>query len=898
MFTGGLVVPGQGTWDTNTHGTHVAGEAAGTAEGSTDAEKGAYPGVAPEASIIAGRIAIDVTALTDDMLAAAEWAVIDQKADVVNLSFGIDVRYGVLTDQYDPQSAGFEALAINPSWGYPSIMTSAGNAGDRFSTIGVPSAALHLNTIAATVKDWDAGLGAGETTESGGDAARGVKDALGLIHPSVAQFSSRGPTQDLYFAPDLSAPGGSIVAAYSNQNTDGSRNGYASFSGTSMASPHAAGAAALLVDAYRQRFGTKGPFGNRPPFWVIAAALGNTAGTTAARPAFGAASPGKRVSYAGVGPDALFQLFGSDASRENRQKAAIPVGSLVEGAGRVNIPAAWSALTEGVLIHTIASVAGAPTFYDLQASIQGNTVKPRESLTRTLHLRPATGHLYELTLAAASGVPSVNAKAIPPSWWTLPATTFVSGASGSDVDARITVPAETTPGPYTGYLLARVRDTVTGEMWRLRLPAMVVVEVTDAFADEGEGKRSDVNGFGYAITDTTFVTNIFISDSVNNDWTTYAVDIPAGLERLDLAVRGTSGNADEWDLFVYDERGLVLADTFQAPPENDPTLSVSGLEKGASAWSSASPSRRPRAWTRPTRAAFPSCCPSISSARRAPSLRLPARRRPARLLAPHREAMRATCPRPASPVCPCRCSGSRRSPPPRCSAPDGAAEAPRPHRLPFLSSAGAGGRVIEEIVVRVGPVFAAAGYWIIAGAVMLERSIFVGLIIPGDIVLALGGIYAARDELALPWVIVVAVLAALAGESTGYWLGRRYGRRLVARVPLVRRLEPRFDAAQEYFARRGAATVFVGRFATAAGAFIPFVAGVARMPFGRFLLVDIPAIIVWAGAIATVGYAFGSNLDRVERILSRFGLIALAILVVLIGGRALLRRRKQPEPPA
>ncbi|MGH2728604.1 MAG: hypothetical protein ACRDKS_16660, partial [Actinomycetota bacterium] len=267
-------------------------------------------------------------------------------------------------------------------------------------------------------------------------------------------------------------------------------------------------------------------------------------------------------------------------SRENRQKGAIPVGSLVEGAGRVNIPAAWSALTQGVLIHTIASVPAAPTFYDLQASIQGKTVKPLESLTRTLHLRPATGHPYEVTFGAASGVPSVSARAIPASWWTLPPATSLTGGTGKDVDARITVPAATAPGLYTGYLLARARDTVTGRVWRLRLPALVVVEVTDNSAGEGDGKSTVLNGFGYATTDTTFVTNAVLSDSVNNDWSTYAVDIPSGLERLDLSVRGTNGNDDEWDLFVYDERGLVLADTYEALPANDPSLSVPSLDKG------------------------------------------------------------------------------------------------------------------------------------------------------------------------------------------------------------------------------------------------------------------------------------------------------------------------------
>ncbi|MGH2728547.1 MAG: DedA family protein [Actinomycetota bacterium] len=206
--------------------------------------------------------------------------------------------------------------------------------------------------------------------------------------------------------------------------------------------------------------------------------------------------------------------------------------------------------------------------------------------------------------------------------------------------------------------------------------------------------------------------------------------------------------------------------------------------------------------------------------------------------------------------------------------------------------------MLEEIVERVGPVFQAAGYWIVAGAVTLERSIFIGLVIPGDVVLALGGIYAARRELSLPWVIVTATLAAIVGESAGYWLGRRYGVGLISRLPLVGRLAPRLEAAEEYFTKHGGKTVFIGRFATAAGSFIPFVAGVAKMPFGRFLAVDIPAIVVWASGIATVGFVFGSNLGRVERLLSRFGLIALGLLVAFIGVRFALRRRKQTQGPS
>jgi membrane-associated protein len=204
----------------------------------------------------------------------------------------------------------------------------------------------------------------------------------------------------------------------------------------------------------------------------------------------------------------------------------------------------------------------------------------------------------------------------------------------------------------------------------------------------------------------------------------------------------------------------------------------------------------------------------------------------------------------------------------------------------------------EEIVRRFGPLFEDAGYQIIVGAVLLERSIFVGLIVPGDVVLALGGIYAARSELGLGWVMLAAALAAATGESTGYWLGRRYGPGLLKRLPLVNRLAPRLDAAQEYFGEHGGITVAIGRFATVAGSFIPFAAGVGRMPYHRFLLFDLPAVGAWAVGITLIGYFFGENLDFVDKVLQRFGLAVLGLFVVFLVVRYLRRRLRKPSPPA
>jgi membrane-associated protein len=201
--------------------------------------------------------------------------------------------------------------------------------------------------------------------------------------------------------------------------------------------------------------------------------------------------------------------------------------------------------------------------------------------------------------------------------------------------------------------------------------------------------------------------------------------------------------------------------------------------------------------------------------------------------------------------------------------------------------------LIRELVRWFGPLFATAGYPIIGVAVLAERSILIGLVVPGDVVIALGGVYAARGRLDLAWVMAIAFVAAVCGESTGFWLGRRFGMRLIRRLPFLNRLEHGLHDVEGHFARHGGKTVAIGRYATAAGAMIPFVAGMAGMRYRRFLLFDVPAVLVWAIGITLVGYLFGENLDLVETILSRFGWAILGLLVAFVAWRV-LRARLRP----
>jgi membrane-associated protein len=211
--------------------------------------------------------------------------------------------------------------------------------------------------------------------------------------------------------------------------------------------------------------------------------------------------------------------------------------------------------------------------------------------------------------------------------------------------------------------------------------------------------------------------------------------------------------------------------------------------------------------------------------------------------------------------------------------------------------------VAEHIVRWLEPAFAVAGYAIVAVAVLCERSIFVGLIIPGDLILALGGVYASQGKLNVVLVILIGTAAAITGETIGYWLGRRVGRGLLAHLPLANRLGKYLDEAEAFFRRNGGKTVAIGRYATVAGAFVPFTAGVAKMPYRRFLLFDVPAIAVWATGISVFGYLAGEHIGLIDTALSRFGYVVLGAIAVFFLARFLWKRVRSrrveggPGPP-
>ena len=132
-------------------------------------------------------------------------------------------------------------------------------------------------------------------------------------------------------------------------------------------------------------------------------------------------------------------------------------------------------------------------------------------------------------------------------------------------------------------------------------------------------------------------------------------------------------------------------------------------------------------------------------------------------------------------------------------------------------------------------------------AALLEAVPIVGSFVPGTtIILALSALIPG-GELALPWVLAAAIIGALLGDGSAFWVGHRRQRELLTSWPLAN--YPRLTAQSEaFFHRFGTLAIFLARFVAPIRAIVPITAGAFGVPPVRFYAVNIPAIVLWACA--------------------------------------------------
>ena len=168
------------------------------------------------------------------------------------------------------------------------------------------------------------------------------------------------------------------------------------------------------------------------------------------------------------------------------------------------------------------------------------------------------------------------------------------------------------------------------------------------------------------------------------------------------------------------------------------------------------------------------------------------------------------------------------------------------------------------------------GLWVLFPVVMLEGM---GIPVPGETALVAAAVYAgSTNKISIASVVLVAALAAIIGDNIGYLIGRSIGLQLIVRYGrYIRVNESRLKIGRYLFLRHGGKIVLIARLITVLRAFVPLLAGINRMRWRYFLLMNAIGGICWASLFGGVAYLFGEEINRVT------GPVRLLLLVAAIG---------------
>ncbi len=198
---------------------------------------------------------------------------------------------------------------------------------------------------------------------------------------------------------------------------------------------------------------------------------------------------------------------------------------------------------------------------------------------------------------------------------------------------------------------------------------------------------------------------------------------------------------------------------------------------------------------------------------------------------------------------------------------------------------------LQNLLEDVSNTLGAWTYLLVGVFAFAETGAFVGLVVPGETVMLLGGAVAGQGAISIYLLIAIAWFSAWAGDTTSFFLGRRLGREFVMRNgPRFGISHERFEKVEDYFSRHGGKTIFIGRFISLVRAFAPFIAGSSGMRYRAFVPYSILGTGLWASAHILIGYFFSRSIDTAAKYAGRGAFLLGALIVVVVGTVVLVRR--------
>lgn len=204
---------------------------------------------------------------------------------------------------------------------------------------------------------------------------------------------------------------------------------------------------------------------------------------------------------------------------------------------------------------------------------------------------------------------------------------------------------------------------------------------------------------------------------------------------------------------------------------------------------------------------------------------------------------------------------------------------------------------MQQLLQTVKPYLDQYGYLTVLVAIFLEDF---GVPMPGETLLIAGALLATQGQFNIYILMAVAWAAAVLGDNVGYLIGRLGGRRLVLRFGRYLLItEKRLEYAEGFFRKRGAVIVVIARFIEVLRQLNGIIAGIAKMPWGRFLLYNGIGAALWVGLWSTLFYQLGNRGEQIGILFKRyepFALVAIVVVVGILAGVHFIRRRRSEGP--
>jgi membrane-associated protein len=180
----------------------------------------------------------------------------------------------------------------------------------------------------------------------------------------------------------------------------------------------------------------------------------------------------------------------------------------------------------------------------------------------------------------------------------------------------------------------------------------------------------------------------------------------------------------------------------------------------------------------------------------------------------------------------------------------------------------------------------AFGYLGVAAAVFAESGLFFAFFLPGDSLLFTAGFLASQGRLGILPLIFLTTIAAIAGNSAGYWFGRKVGPHIFTRPDSFWFSQKRVEDAHAFFEKNGAKSIILARFIPAVRTFTPIVAGIGGMRYRTFLSYNIVGSVLWGAFVPLAGYFLGASVPGIDAYI-----LPIVVLIVIVSLLPLIPRR-------